>query len=89
MAVLPLINANDNARNAKSDDSAASKTPVERAFARAVDVASDAERTNAYTAETLQRLLQQIKRTSDELKFRGQEREQLTSMVGRCSLTPG
>jgi hypothetical protein len=48
-----------------------SKTPVERAFARATGAAGDAEATTAESARQLQTILLQVKRASDELRFRG------------------
>ena len=57
------------------------KTPVQSAFGRSMELSQDAARTNAYSAQALQRLLLQVKRASDEFKFRGQEREQLTAMA--------
>ena len=43
--------------------------------------AADAEATHARAAERLRGVLARVKRASDELRFRGEEREQLAAMA--------
>ena len=57
------------------------KTPVMRRFVEAVAAAEGAESTHVDAASRLQDVLAGVKRASDELRFRGQEREQLAAMA--------
>ena len=57
------------------------KTPVARRFAEATATVESAAASHEAAATRLQDVLTRVKRTSGELRFRGQEREQLAAMA--------